>query len=138
MESTRENDADEDQGLFYPVILARQLVRMFAAIGLIFVVIMACYAELQETGSRYFGENGKYLTLGFVVFLNAGGLSLLWRFHDLIEEIKRGERLKNLYTVVQSLLLAVSTYGLLNYQYQNMHGEGAHSFLRALLKIVIS
>jgi len=138
METSRENYSDEDQGLFYPVILVRQLARMFAALGLIFVVIMACYAELQEIGTRYFGENGKYVTLGFVVFLNAGGMGLLWRFHDLVEEIRRGERWRNLSTVVKSLLVAVSTYGLLKYQYQNMHGEDAHSFLRALLKIVLS
>ena len=127
---------EKDRGLYYPVILFRQLVLALGAIGFIFVVIMACYAELEEVGKQYFGDQYKLLTLGFVIFLNAGGLSLIWLFHDFVEDVKAGKKLRNAYTLLKSTMIALSTYGLFKYQLENMHGEEAHSFVRALFKLL--
>lgn len=125
-----------DKDLFYPIILVRQIALMLGKLGLFFVVIMAMYAELDEIGNLYFGENGKYVTLAFVCFLNLGGLAILIRFDDFVEEVKEGLRFKNTYTVIKSVALVLATYGLVKFQYANMHGEESHSFIRAILKIV--
>ena len=128
---------EKDRGLFYPVILFRQLVLALGAIGFFFVVVMACYAELEEIGKQFFGDRYELLTLGFVIFLNAGGAGLIWLFRDFVEDVKGGKRLRNAYTLAKSTMIALSTYGLVNYQYDNMHGEGAHSFVRALFKLLL-
>ena len=125
-----------DRDLFYPVILIRQIALMLGKLGLFFVVFMALYAELDEIGRHLFGEGGKYLTLAFVAVLTLGAWAAFFYCDDIVEEIKAGKRLKNTYTVVKSVALLLVTYGLLKYQYQHMHGEASHSFIRAILKII--
>lgn len=64
-----------DKDLFYPIILVRQIALMLGKLGLFFVVIMAMYAELDEIGNLYFGENGQYVTLAFSETLLSLGIS---------------------------------------------------------------
>ena len=133
----QEDELDQvDEDLFYPIILVRQIALMLGKLGLFFVVVMAMYAELDEIGNLYFGEKGEYVTLALVCFLNLGGLAILIRCDDFVEEVKKGLRLRNTYTVIKSVALLLATYGLVKFQYENMHGEESHSFIRAIWKVV--
>lgn len=132
----KDQQNKDDRGLFYPVILMRQVSLMLGKLGLFLVVFMALYAELDEIGQHFFGENGKYVTLAFVCLLVLGGWAAFFYCDDMVEEIKAGKRLRNTYTLIKSVALLLVTYGLLKYQYQNMHGEASHSFIRAMLKII--
>ncbi len=141
-EEIKKQDEDEfnkDRELFYPTILYRQLGLFFGAVGIIFVVIMAMYAELEEIGEYLFGENGEWVTLVFVIFLIAGGIRLFFYCHDIVDEIKSGKRLKNTYTLIKSTALILATYGMLKFQYINMHFRGgdSHSIFRLVLKLIL-
>lgn len=132
-----EGEFHKDRGLFYPTILYRQLCLCFGAIGVFMVVFMALYAELDEIGKHISEEYRKYVTLAFVIFANFGGIALYFRCHDIVDEIKRGKRLKNTYTLIKSTALVLATYSLLRFQYINMHYNGdSHSIVRVVLKLI--
>ena len=134
MKEHREIESEKD--LFTIIIFIRQFSKMVGAIGLIAVMIMAIYAELDEIGKNYLGDKKGYITLAFVFFLCGGGLALFWYFIDFIESVKEGKKLKNTYTFIKAVALILATYGLLKFQYQNMHGEDSHSFIRSIIILI--
>ncbi len=132
----KHSEEEKEKGLFTIIILIRQFSKMVGAIGIIAVMIMAIYAELDEMGRHYLGDEKGYITLAFVIFLCGGGLALFWYFIDFIESVKDGNRLKNAYTFIKAVALILATYGLFKFQYQNMHGEDSHSFIRSIIILI--
>ena len=129
-------EEETEKDLFTIIILIRQFSKMVGVLGIIAVMIMAIYAELDEIGKNYLGDEEGYITLAFVIFLCGGGTALFWYFIDFIESIKEGKRLKNTYTFIKAVALILVTYGLLKFQYQNMHGEETHSFIRSIIILI--
>ena len=129
-------EEETEKSLFTIIIIIRQFSKMVGAIGIIAIMIMAIYAEFDEIGKHYLGDEKGYMTLAFVISLCGGGLALFWYFIDFIEEIKEGKKLKNTYTFIKAVALILATYGLFKFQYQNMHGEETHSFIRSIIILI--
>ncbi len=133
---TIETLSAEDKQLFYPVLLLRQFGRMINSLALFLLLCAACFAEIDQLAQHWFGAQGEWLSVVFVLLL---ALSVRWIYsllQDFIDDVKSGKRLQNSYTLITSIAALIATLSLLQFQLKLINEEGSLSIFKLLWKML--
>ncbi|MCW8885067.1 MAG: hypothetical protein OQK12_07400 [Motiliproteus sp.] len=128
--------SEQDKALFYPVLLFRQFARMISSLGAALILCAACYAEIDQLGKQWFGDNGDWLSLAFVMLLATSIRFIYTLAEDFIDEVKSGKRLQNTYTLIVSIGTLMGVASLFQFQMRLVQEEGSLSIFKVLWQLI--
>ncbi|MEH6627302.1 MAG: hypothetical protein V7739_12730 [Motiliproteus sp.] len=131
-----ETLSDQDESLFYGVLLFRQFARMIGSLGVFVILCAACYAEVDQLAQRWLGGQGEWLTVAFVTLLAISVRFVYTLLQDFIDDVRAGKRLQNGYTLIKSVGMLMGTASLLQFQLRLLNEEGSHSLFKVLWQLV--
>ncbi len=134
--SQRCDLSEQDQQLFYPILLIRQFARMLSSLGLALLLCAALIAELDQLAQEIFGEHWKLVSLFFVMLLALSVNFLYGMLQDFVDDVKSGKRLQNSYTLISSVSMLIATATLVQAQVGQFESDDALSIFELLWQAI--